>query len=113
MPITSRPDPNPPLRQAVNSLTGYAAHYSLIRLRLETPQKDPRNGYGLITVPGAAFEGRVRDLSEAFKHLLPHVPVLLESARAGIDAMPPARHHTGWQLVLDDLAHAANQASPP
>ncbi|MCX4718272.1 hypothetical protein [Streptomyces virginiae] len=113
MPITSRPDPTPQLRQAVDSLTGYAAHYSLIRRRLENSQMDPRNGYGLITVPGAAFEVRVRDLAEAFKRLLPHVPVLLESARAGIDAMPPARHHPGWRLLLDDLAHAANQASRP
>ncbi|MFE7803787.1 hypothetical protein ACFU51_03785 [Streptomyces sp. NPDC057430] len=112
-PITSRPDPTPQLRQAVASLTGYAARYSSIRLRLENSQKHPRSAYGLITVPGAAFEGRVRDLAEAFKRLLPHVPVLLESARAGIDAMPPARHHPGWRLLLDDLAHAANQASRP
>ncbi|WP_329096833.1 hypothetical protein [Streptomyces sp. NBC_01439] len=113
MPITSRPDPTPPLRQAVDSLTGYAAHYSSVRLRLEKSQMDPRSGYGLITVTGAAFEGRVRDLAEAFKRLLPHVPVLLESARAGIEAMPPARHHPGWRLLLDDLAHSANQASRP
>ncbi|MFJ6934659.1 hypothetical protein ACIQV2_15790 [Streptomyces globosus] len=39
--------------------------------------------------------------------------MLLESVRAGIDAMPPARHHAGWRAVLDDLAHAPNQASRP
>ncbi|MFJ2116000.1 hypothetical protein ACIOEX_29635 [Streptomyces sp. NPDC087850] len=53
---------------------------------------------------------RNRELAELFGNLLPHVPTLLAHASAGIEAMPPARHHAGWHLLVSDLAHAADVA---
>ncbi|MFG2483464.1 hypothetical protein ACGFSI_11995 [Streptomyces virginiae] len=38
------------------------------------------------------------------------MPTLIAHASAGIEAMPPARHHAGWHLLVSDLAHAADVA---
>ncbi|GHD79452.1 hypothetical protein ACFQL8_19410 [Streptomyces goshikiensis] len=53
---------------------------------------------------------RNRHLAELFGDLRPYVPTLLAHASAGIEAMPPARHHAGWHLLVSDLAHAADVA---
>ncbi|WP_405421506.1 hypothetical protein [Streptomyces erythrochromogenes] len=53
---------------------------------------------------------RNRELVELFGNLLPYQPTLLAHASAGIEAMPPARHHAGWRLLVSDLAHAADTA---
>lgn len=60
--------------------------------------------------PANIARGRRREGAEAFqRHVLPHTDRLLAAARSAVDAMPPARHHNAWRLLLDDLAHAAGQ----
>ncbi|WUH90369.1 hypothetical protein OG900_09810 [Streptomyces sp. NBC_00433] len=69
--------------------------------------------YGEITEPAAArraVEHRNRQVTDAFTtHLLPHTTSLLHLVRQGLDAMPPAGHHAGWRLLLDDLDHATER----
>jgi hypothetical protein len=88
----------------------------VIHLHCETTLEDLRNRHGNIvgstslTAAEKARAERNRDTIEAFQtHVLPHTETLLTAARTALDAMPPARPHTGWKLLLDDLAHAAGQ----
>ncbi|WP_329025776.1 hypothetical protein [Streptomyces sp. NBC_00690] len=98
---------------AVSALTGYAVRYAVITLGCETALDQVRTAHGQISDPcaaEAALAERTRDLAAiATTWLLPHTQTLTAAARQGIDRMPPARHHTGWRLLLNDLDHAAAQ----
>ncbi|WP_433892583.1 hypothetical protein [Streptomyces sp. CA-111067] len=84
--------------------------YHVEHLACATTLRQLPRAYGEITNTRAArqaVEHRNRQVTDAFTtHLLPHTADLVRLARQGLDAMPPARHHTGWRLLLDDLDHA-------
>ncbi|MEV7955286.1 hypothetical protein [Streptomyces sp. NPDC088141] len=87
--------------------------FAVIYLRCETTLAGLRNEYGITTdaqAAGQAIAERNREASEAFQqHLLPRTSALLGHARTALALMPPADHHCGWKLLLDDLALAAAQ----
>lgn len=87
--------------------------YHVEHLACATTLRQLPRAYGEITDTVAAqqaVEHRNRQVTDAFTtHLLPHGADLLHLARQGLDAMPPARHHTGWRLLLDDLDHASER----
>jgi hypothetical protein len=87
--------------------------YHVEHLACATTLRQLPRAYGEITDTVAAqqaVEHRNRQVTDAFTtHLLPHTADLLHLARQGLDAMPPARHHTGWRLLLNDLDHAAER----
>ncbi|GAA2624588.1 hypothetical protein GCM10010425_20540 [Streptomyces spororaveus] len=56
----------------------------------------------------AAEAERNRELAELFVDLRPHLNTLIVHASAGLQAMPPARHHARWHLLISDLAHAVH-----
>ncbi|SEO73611.1 hypothetical protein [Actinacidiphila rubida] len=87
--------------------------YHVEHLACATTLRQLPRAFGEITDTVAArqaVEHRNRQVTSAFTtHLLPHTADLLCLARQGLDAMPPARHHTGWRLLLDDLDHATER----
>ncbi|MEE4544022.1 hypothetical protein V2S66_18850 [Streptomyces sp. V4-01] len=87
--------------------------YRVEHLACATTLRQLPRAYGEITEPAAArsaVEHRNRQVTDAFTaHLLPHAAGLLRLAHQGLDAMPPARHHAGWRLLLDDLDHATER----
>lgn len=87
--------------------------YHVEHLACATALRRLPRAFGEITDNAAArqaVEHRNRHVADIFTtRLLPHTADLLGLARSGLDAMPPARHHTGWRLLLDDLDHATER----
>lgn len=108
--IPSDPTPIPEL---LDHLTGFAVRYHVEHLACATTLRQLPRAFGEISEPSAArqaVEHRNRQVADAFTtRLLPHTADLLRLARSSLDAMPPARHHAGWRLLLDDLDHATER----
>lgn len=102
-------DPTPP-PELLDHLTGFAVRYRVEHLACATTLRQLPRSHGVITEPSAArkaIEHRNRQVADAFTtRLLPRTADLLRLARSSLASMPPARHHAGWRLLLDDLDHA-------
>ncbi|WP_435127316.1 hypothetical protein [Actinacidiphila sp. bgisy144] len=105
-------DPTPP-PELLDHLADFAVRYHVEHLACATMLRQLPRAYGEITEPSAArqaVEHRNRKVADAFTAcLLPHTAELIRLARSSLDAMPPARHHAGWRLLLDDLDHATDR----
>lgn len=94
-------------------MTGWGIQFSVTTLSCELALERLHNRHGDMLdarAAQAAETERNRELVQLFGSLRPYVPTLLAHASSGIEAMPPARHHTGWHLLVSDLAHAADVA---
>ncbi|WP_165983951.1 hypothetical protein [Streptomyces sp. YIM 98790] len=100
--------------QALSDRLGdYALHYALVHAEFtRTMSGRPRDGFADASpiAERAAVQRRNSRAAELFTGLLPYSTSLLHLARSALEAMTPAPHHPGWHLLLDDLAHAAQQA---
>lgn len=87
--------------------------YRVEQLACATALRQLPRAFGEITDTTAArqaVEHRNRRVADAFTtQLLPYTADLLRVARSNLDSMPPARHHSGWRLLLDDVDHATDR----
>jgi hypothetical protein len=106
------PDPTP-APELLDHLYGFEVRYHVEHLACATTLRQLPRSFGEITdttTAREAVEHRNQQVADAFTtHLLPHTADLLRLARSGLDSMPPARHHTRWRLLLDDLDHATDR----
>jgi hypothetical protein len=105
-------DPTPPT-ELLDQLNDFAVRYHVEHLACATTLRYLPRSHGEITEQSAArkaIEHRNRQVANAFTtSLLPHTADLIRLARSSLDSMPPARHHAGWRLLLDDLDHATER----
>ncbi|WP_125534077.1 hypothetical protein [Streptomyces sp. WAC 06725] len=94
----------------VEQLRGWHRCYTAVHRRGARALADLRDRYGGLFDTAAARQAvaeRNRDAAQDFtNHLLPHAESLLTQARTALAALPPARHHSAWKLLLNDLDHA-------
>ncbi|PIB03466.1 hypothetical protein B1C81_37100 [Streptomyces sp. HG99] len=84
---------------------------SVIGRETDTALDMTRDRFGRTVHAGAAAAALTRRNQaavEAYRtHLAPYADGLLNAARRALDELPPARHLTGWQTVLDALGTSA------
>lgn len=100
----------PSASELSTAASSFTLRMSVIDCETDAALDKTRDRHGRTVHPGAAEAARAhRDKAavEAYRtHLAPHADALLDVARLVLDEMPPARHLTGWQAVLDVL-HAS------
>ncbi|RSO06962.1 hypothetical protein DMH18_26310 [Streptomyces sp. WAC 06783] len=98
----------------VEQLRGWHRCYTAVHRRGARALADLRDRYGGLFDTAAARQAvaeRNRDAAQDFtNHLLPHAESLLTQAHTALAALPPARHHSAWKLLLDDLDHATSHS---
>ncbi|MFI8489469.1 hypothetical protein [Streptomyces rubrogriseus] len=108
------PAPNSPLPTAsalASKARDFRLRMAVIDCETDAALDMTRDRHGRTVHADAAAAARAhRDKAavEAYTtRLAPHAEALLDAARLALDALPPARHLTGWRAVLDGLASSA------
>ncbi|WP_138356036.1 hypothetical protein [Streptomyces sp. So13.3] len=105
--------PRPLVPELAHQARDFRLRMSVINAEADTALDLTRDRYGHTVHPeaaAAAWTRRDRAAVEAYvTHLAPHTDPLLDAARLSLDALPPARHLSGWRTVLDDLAASARE----
>ncbi|MFJ6529969.1 MULTISPECIES: hypothetical protein [Streptomyces] len=110
---TNSPAPDSPLPTAsalASNARDFRLRMAVIDCETDAALDRTRDRHGRTVHADAAAAAQAhRDQAalEAYTHLAPHAEALLDAARLALDALPPARHLTGWRAVLDGLASSA------
>ncbi|GCD41864.1 hypothetical protein GKJPGBOP_01521 [Streptomyces paromomycinus] len=103
-------EPTPSSAAPIEQLDAWHRCYTAVHRRSAQALADLRDRYGGFFDTAAARQAvaeRNRHAAQDFtNHLLPHAESILTQARTALAALPPARHHSAWKLLLDDLDHA-------
>ncbi|MEU8617334.1 hypothetical protein [Streptomyces sp. NPDC048623] len=100
-------------RAALNALTSYAERFAAIDVHTDAAVKRARASTGWpehVALERQIVAEQHRQQEAEFATLLPHAGLLIDRARAALEFQPPARHVSGWSLLVDDLEAAADLA---
>ncbi|MVO90295.1 hypothetical protein GPA10_37490 [Streptomyces sp. p1417] len=95
------------LDTALADLDTFHTHFARIHARSERTWSRTADSANATHAASVIAQSRRRESVEVFRrHVLPHADRLIRAAHSAVAAMPPARHHTAWRGLIDDLGHA-------